>query len=52
MMPFEVTGVYGDEWRYEDVQRVELLQVMPKVEVRKNGFGMPTMSKGHFIVRG
>jgi hypothetical protein len=49
---FEVTGVYSDEWRYEDVQRVELLQEMPKVEVRKNGFGMPTMSKGHFIVRG
>ncbi|MFE7061585.1 DUF3784 domain-containing protein [Sutcliffiella sp. NPDC057660] len=49
---FEVTGVYGGEWRYEDVKNVELLQEMPKVEVRKNGFGMPTMSKGHFIVRG
>ncbi|MCA1321205.1 DUF3784 domain-containing protein [Bacillus tianshenii] len=49
---FEVTGVYGDEWRYEDVKRVELLIEMPKVEVRKNGFGMPTMSKGHFIVKG
>jgi hypothetical protein len=49
---FEVTGVYGDEWHYKNIQRVELLQEMPKVEVRKNGFGMPTMSKGHFIVRG
>lgn len=49
---FEITGVYGDEWRYEDIQSVELLQEMPTVEVRKNGFGMPTMSKGHFIVRG
>lgn len=49
---FEVKGVYGDEWSYADVYRVELLTEMPKVELRKNGFGMPTMSKGYFIVEG
>ncbi|WP_078381635.1 DUF3784 domain-containing protein [Sutcliffiella halmapala] len=48
---FEVTGLYGDEWKYEEIRRVELFEVMPEVTYRTNGFGLPTMSKGHFKVK-
>ncbi|KMJ57999.1 hypothetical protein AB685_14335 [Bacillus sp. LL01] len=48
---FEVTGVYGDEWYYEEVTHMELLDEMPEVTLRTNGYGMQSMSKGHFKVK-
>ncbi|QFT88188.1 hypothetical protein FIU87_06010 [Bacillus sp. THAF10] len=48
---FEITGVYGDEWSYEEVQEVRLLSEMPEVTARTNGYGMPTLSKGHFKLK-
>ncbi|MCL6572210.1 MAG: DUF3784 domain-containing protein [Bacillus sp. (in: Bacteria)] len=48
---FEITGVYGNVWSYEEVKRVELLEEMPKVTVRQNGFGLSTMAKGKFKVK-
>ncbi len=48
---FEITGVYGDKWRYQDVKKVELLDEMPEVTYRQNGFGMAAMAKGHFKVK-
>lgn len=47
---FEITGLYGDEWGYTAIEKVELLEEMPNVGVRTNGFGLPTFSKGHFKV--
>jgi uncharacterized membrane protein SirB2 len=49
---FEITGMYGDEWKYEEVTSIELKEKMPEVTVRTNGVGLPTLSKGHFKVRG
>jgi hypothetical protein len=49
---FEITGMYGDEWNYEDITSIELMEKLPEVTVRTNGVGLPTLSKGHFKVRG
>ncbi len=48
---FEITGVYGEEWSYQDVKRIDLLDDMPEVTFRQNGFGLTTMSKGKFKVK-
>ncbi|CAM3844973.1 DUF3784 domain-containing protein [Mesobacillus zeae] len=48
---FEITGMYGREWSYKDVKKVELLDKMPKVTYKENGFGMSDMSKGRFHVK-
>jgi hypothetical protein len=48
---FEITGMYGDEWVYEDIISIELMEEMPEVTVRTNGVGLPTLSKGHFKVK-
>jgi uncharacterized membrane protein SirB2 len=49
---FEITGMYGDEWNYEDITTIELMEKLPEVTVRTNGVGLPTLSKGHFKVSG
>ncbi|WP_342431859.1 DUF3784 domain-containing protein [Neobacillus sp. FSL H8-0543] len=48
---FEITGMYGDEWVYEDIISIELMEEMPEVTIRTNGVGLPTLSKGHFKVK-
>lgn len=48
---FEITGVYGDEWQYEDIVKIELMDKMPEVTWKQNGFGMSTMAKGYFKVK-
>jgi hypothetical protein len=48
---FEISGVYGDEWHYSDIKKVELMTEMPKVTMRTNGFGMATIAKGKFKVQ-
>ncbi|WP_404461463.1 DUF3784 domain-containing protein [Sutcliffiella horikoshii] len=48
---FEISGVYGDEWRFEDITQVDLVEEMPEVLLRTNGYGMQSISKGHFKVK-
>jgi hypothetical protein len=48
---FEITGMYGSVWSYEEIQSVELLDEMPEVTLKQNGFGLSTMSKGQFKVK-
>ena len=47
---FEITGLYGDEWKVEDIEKIELLNEMPIVTYKENGFGMSNLSKGYFHV--
>ncbi|RSD26649.1 DUF3784 domain-containing protein [Mesobacillus subterraneus] len=49
---FEVTGLYGGDWKYSEIQDVQLLDEMPEVTWRQNGIGLATMSKGQFKVTG
>lgn len=48
---FAISGVYGDQWRYDDITQVDLLEEMPEVLIRTNGYGMQSISKGHFKVK-
>ncbi|OCA83041.1 hypothetical protein A8F94_18015 [Bacillus sp. FJAT-27225] len=49
---FEVTGMYGSTWKYSDIEEIKLLDKMPEVTWRVNGFGLETVSKGKFKVTG
>jgi hypothetical protein len=49
---FKITGMYGDEWNYEEITSIELMEKLPEVTARTNGVGLPTLSKGHFKVNG
>ena len=48
---FEITGMYGGEWKYAEIRHVELLEEMPEVTWKQNGFGLATMAKGQFKVK-
>ena len=45
---FEITGMYGVEWKLEDIERVELLDELPEILMRTNGFSMSGIRKGKF----
>lgn len=47
---FEITGMYGGEWDYAEIRHIELLEEMPEVTWKQNGFGLATMAKGIFKV--
>ena len=49
---FEITGMYGDEWPYSDIKTVKLLEKMPNVTWKQNGFGTDRIAKGRFKVDG
>ncbi|MEH7276851.1 DUF3784 domain-containing protein [Neobacillus vireti] len=49
---FEITGMYGDEWTYNEIISIELMDHLPEVTVRTNGVGLPALSKGQFKVTG
>ncbi|MGR3764515.1 DUF3784 domain-containing protein [Rossellomorea sp. NS-SX7] len=48
---FEITGMYGDKWQKEDIEEIELLDEMPEVTWKINGFGLSTKAKGVFKVK-
>jgi hypothetical protein len=44
--------MYGDEWKFEEIKKVELLEKMPKVTSKQNGSGTASTAKGVFSVKG
>ena len=44
--------MYGDEWPYSEIKTVELLEKMPNVTWKQNGFGTDRIAKGRFKVDG
>ncbi|MDV2581377.1 DUF3784 domain-containing protein [Alkalibacillus haloalkaliphilus] len=46
----KISGLYGVEWPTTDIEEVELLDEMPPILVRTNGFALQNLSKGHFRV--
>lgn len=44
----EVTGMYGFEWDLQEIERVELLDELPEVLFKKDGFAMTNVLKGNF----
>ncbi|QWC21013.1 DUF3784 domain-containing protein [Bacillus haikouensis] len=48
---FKITGMYGDTWDKDKIETVELLDEMPGVTWKINGFGLSTKAKGVFKVK-
>ncbi|WP_318505588.1 PH domain-containing protein [Bacillus sp. T3] len=47
----KLPGIYGDEWLTDDIVQVQLMEKMPEVTFKQNGFGLPTLAKGYFKVK-
>ncbi|MBM7553574.1 DUF3784 domain-containing protein [Thalassobacillus pellis] len=45
---FIVSGIYGVEWEMKEIEGVELLEEMPEVIVKSNGFASAGHLKGRF----
>ncbi|SEJ76253.1 PH domain-containing protein [Bhargavaea ginsengi] len=48
----EVSGMYGERILYQDIRSAELLDTMPTVRYKENGFGFADYAKGRFSVEG
>lgn len=46
-----VSGLYGEDIPLEKIRAVCLLETMPKIETRLNGFSLVNIKKGHFRLR-
>ncbi|MCR2822236.1 DUF3784 domain-containing protein [Lederbergia panacisoli] len=44
----EISGMYGVKWPVEDIMSVELLDELPEVIMKSNGFASAGQLKGHF----
>lgn len=44
----EIYGIYGDVYAWEDMNHVQLLQDLPKIEARTNGAAIGSKLKGNF----
>ncbi|MFV8829799.1 DUF3784 domain-containing protein [Alkalihalobacterium sp. APHAB7] len=47
-----VSGFYGVEWPLDEITNVELVDTIPNVQVRTNGFSFANRLKGHFRLEG
>jgi len=44
----EIHGMYGGTYAWEDIEKVELIEDLPNIEMRTNGSGMGSHLKGYF----
>ncbi|WP_052344285.1 DUF3784 domain-containing protein [Bacillus ndiopicus] len=44
----EIKGMYGDEYGWENIQQLELIEELPKISMRTNGSAIGGKLKGHF----
>ena len=44
----EFTGPYGEKIANEDIQSIELVNILPKVSFKRNGFALGSINKGYF----
>lgn len=45
---FTITGMYGVEWDIADIETIELMNTLPEVNFRTNGFATAGILKGNF----
>lgn len=46
----EFTGQYGVTVQYSQIDKVELLKIIPAIKMRTNGLGLGNILKGHFLL--
>lgn len=44
----EIHGMYGETYAWVDIEKVELIDSLPKIEMRTNGSGVGSHLKGYF----
>ncbi|MDT8860811.1 DUF3784 domain-containing protein [Alkalihalobacillus sp. MEB130] len=44
----QISGFYGVEWPLDEITNIELVDTIPKIQVRTNGFSFANRLKGHF----
>ncbi|MCJ8008596.1 DUF3784 domain-containing protein [Lederbergia wuyishanensis] len=47
---FEISGMYGVEWPIKDIKSVELLEELPEVIMKSDGFATAGQLKGNFLL--
>jgi hypothetical protein len=48
----EITGPYGETIRASDIASVTVIDSLPDIKLKKNGFAVGRIAKGYFLVRG
>lgn len=48
----QISGTYGVEWPLEEITSVELVEELPKVQMRTNGYAFNDRLKGRFRLEG
>ncbi len=43
-----IKGMYGESISYKDMKKVELVESLPEIKVRTNGYALNDVLKGHF----
>lgn len=49
---FQVTGLYGASFNYDEVVSLELKEELPKITRRSNGASLGEINKGDFVLEG
>lgn len=49
---FQVTGMYGDKFLYDDITRIELKDTIPEINTKTNGASWSSVKKGNFELEG
>ena len=44
----EIHGMYGETYAWEDIEKVEMIETLPNIEMRTNGSGVGSHLKGYF----
>ncbi|MDY0407627.1 DUF3784 domain-containing protein [Virgibacillus soli] len=47
---FEITGMYGVEWKLSDIDEVEMFDTLPEIISKTDGFATSNLLKGKFIL--
>ncbi|OAV75268.1 hypothetical protein Barb7_01124 [Bacteroidales bacterium Barb7] len=47
-----ITGLYGETVPIKEIKHIQILDTIPEIRLRTNGFAFGSIRKGHFLVEG
>ncbi len=45
----EIKGFFGEQVKYEDIEKIEMVSSFPKISYKINGFALGEINKGYFM---
>ena len=48
---FKISGIYGSSINYIDIEAIDTISKMPRIEMRTNGFALGKVCKGYFKLK-